>query len=86
MNPTNHLTLAVIFADYDPGTLSAFYIMFLTAALALLLLAVSGVLFCLKARRLAGWSLLSAGICFLIGIGIARVVIWLSQKGIIHFL
>jgi glucan phosphoethanolaminetransferase (alkaline phosphatase superfamily) len=77
---------SVILADFDPGTLTAFYIMLLTVGLVLFCLFISGLLFCMKNRRIAGRVLTVAGICFAVGLIAAVVIIWLSQKGIIHLL
>ncbi len=77
---------AVIIADYDPGTLTGFYVVLLTAAVVLICLAVSGILFCLKFRRTAIASVILAGIGLLIGVIAAFLVIWLSQRGVVHLL
>jgi hypothetical protein len=77
---------AVRLADFDPGTLTAFYTMLLTVGLVVLCLVLAGFLFFMKARRTALALLMVAAICFAVGLCAAIVIIWLSQKGIIHLL
>jgi len=75
------MALAVIFADYDPGTLTAFYIIILAGVLALFLLVIAGLLYCFKARPVAAGFLLVAGLCVPIGYCIAQIVVHFAHKG-----
>ena len=77
---------SIIIADYDSGTLTGFYIMFLTVALVLICLPVAGLLFSVRYRTAAKIFLIVAGLCLLIGLCATFVVIRLSQKGVIHSL
>jgi hypothetical protein len=78
--------LAVMFADYDPGTLTGFYAIVLTVGIVILLSIIAGLAYCLKAPRIGRGLLIAAGVSFFIGICVAVAVIWLSHKGVLHFL
>jgi len=80
------VALSLIIADYDPGTLTASYVIFLTIALVLLCLVAAGVLLCANDRRSVGRLLMVAGICLVVGICAAICAIWLSHAGFIHLL
>jgi hypothetical protein len=76
----------MIIADYDPGTLTGFYIMVLTAGIVIICLFVAGVSLCMKSRRIAIRSVIMAVISLLVGLCMASCIVWLSKKGIIHLL
>jgi hypothetical protein len=79
------MAFSAIVADFDPGTLSAFYIMLLTMALVLLCLLLAGASFFARQRRTAVRFLSVAGICFVVGVSVAIRGIWLSRVGAVHW-
>lgn len=86
MKNVNDMPFSAILADFDPGTLTAFYVLVLTVGLVLLCLVIATVLLFTKARPIAGVLLMAGAICFAVGLCAAVVIIWLSHKGIVHSL
>jgi hypothetical protein len=80
------MSLSVMFADYDPGTLTGFYTIFLAVGIGIILAILGGLAFCLKSPRIAGRLLVAAWMSVFIGISMAVVIVWLSHKGVIHLL
>jgi hypothetical protein len=76
------MTLSVIFADFDPGTLTGSHAILLAVGIVILLSIIFGLALFLKAARLVGRLL----IWLFIGICVTVVLIWLGHKGIIHLL
>jgi uncharacterized membrane protein len=73
-------------ADYDPGTVTAFYVLGLTLVLVVLTLVAWGILSASSGLR-KSWGLLrSAAVFFFVGLGLAIVLLWLNSKGVLHLL
>jgi len=71
----------MILADFDPGTLTAFYIMLATTLLVVVWLIVAIVSLGGRGKKTAVRYVKVAGICLATGLCAAIAIVWLSQKG-----
>lgn len=79
------MAFSAIIADFNPGTLSAFFIMILTVALTLLSLVGAGLSLFARDRQITVRLLITAGVCFVVGLSVAICGIWLSRVGVLHW-
>jgi len=73
-------SLPVMLADYDPGTLTGFYLVLLSGVGVVFCLVLAGVTALLKERRVARGFLIAAGVVFGVGILLCFLSVALGKR------
>ena len=72
--------MPVILADFDPGTLTGFFIVVIFSSLVAICLIAALVTYLLRQRENARGLLVAAGICALVGFGLVCVAVAFGRR------